>query len=232
MCVQVFCDECGEERWPTVTNAKQLESLGELCVKCNNVKAHAARSKYAKQPGMVRINGHACFETACPDCGTTRYVQATALREGAPLCRSCIGVRRMKVGIRDEHGKTCPTCKEYKPYSEYTRHRTLRDGHNWYCRACVRQKNETAGTRRAGLSRSEWKALQAKYDNRCLACGATDVPLEADHVIPKVMGGVGGVDNIQPLCKSCNCSKAGRYMDYRPDFERGATGVPDTSLTA
>jgi 5-methylcytosine-specific restriction endonuclease McrA len=60
----------------------------------------------------------------------------------------------------------------------------------------------------------EWIALCVKYDNRCLACKAR-VVLTADHVIPLSKGGTNDIENIQPLCVSCNSSKGTKTIDYR-----------------
>lgn len=64
----------------------------------------------------------------------------------------------------------------------------------------------------------EWKDLKERYGNRCLCCGSTG-PLTADHVIPLSKGGRGTIDNIQPLCKSCNSTKHTKCIDYRADAE-------------
>lgn len=61
----------------------------------------------------------------------------------------------------------------------------------------------------------EFKELCQKYDNRCLCCGRNDVPLTADHVIPLSLSGSNSIENIQPLCKSCNSRKAVKTIDYR-----------------
>lgn len=65
---------------------------------------------------------------------------------------------------------------------------------------------------------AEWQMLCAMYGNQCLACGRSDATLTRDHVIPVRFGGANDISNIQPLCKSCNCSKRARTIDYRPNF--------------
>jgi 5-methylcytosine-specific restriction endonuclease McrA len=60
----------------------------------------------------------------------------------------------------------------------------------------------------------EWLSLCAAYDNRCLRCGEIR-PLTIDHVKPLSMGGPNTIENIQPLCKSCNSSKRKNWIDYR-----------------
>ena len=53
------------------------------------------------------------------------------------------------------------------------------------------------------------------YNSMCLRCGAYGVPLTADHVIPFSRGGSNRMENIQPLCKSCNEAKGLSREDYR-----------------
>ena len=60
----------------------------------------------------------------------------------------------------------------------------------------------------------EWKKLCKKYKNRCLCCGEKK-KLTPDHVIPIIKGGTSDIENIQPLCLSCNCRKGVSETDYR-----------------
>lgn len=60
----------------------------------------------------------------------------------------------------------------------------------------------------------EWIALCEKYDYRCLRC-KDKRPLTVDHVIPISRGGTNTIDNIQPLCQSCNSIKHVKVLDYR-----------------
>jgi 5-methylcytosine-specific restriction endonuclease McrA len=60
----------------------------------------------------------------------------------------------------------------------------------------------------------EWIELCAAYDNRCLCCGEK-TKLTVDHVVPVSKGGRNSIDNIQPLCQSCNSKKGRQVIDYR-----------------
>lgn len=64
---------------------------------------------------------------------------------------------------------------------------------------------------------SEWQALRDWFGGVCLRCGSQD-DLTADHVMPLVKGGSNSIDNLQPLCRSCNSTKHDKSVDYRnPD---------------
>ncbi len=61
----------------------------------------------------------------------------------------------------------------------------------------------------------QWLELCVKYNHRCLCCGQR-LPLTRDHIVPVESGGIDDIENIQPLCRSCNSAKGARTIDYRP----------------
>lgn len=63
----------------------------------------------------------------------------------------------------------------------------------------------------------EFEVLCKEYDNACLRCGARDVLLTPDHVIPPSLGGSNLISNIQPLCGKCNSWKNVKVVDYRTE---------------
>lgn len=65
------------------------------------------------------------------------------------------------------------------------------------------------------FNQSEWRELCNFYQNTCLCCRANDKPLTPDHIIPLSCGGSNTIDNIQPLCLSCNLKKGTKIVDYR-----------------
>jgi 5-methylcytosine-specific restriction endonuclease McrA len=65
------------------------------------------------------------------------------------------------------------------------------------------------------ITNTQWAALLDQYGHKCLCCGATDVKLTLDHVIPLTCGGTHTVDNAQPLCVPCNSTKHTQTIDYR-----------------
>lgn len=66
------------------------------------------------------------------------------------------------------------------------------------------------------FSAAEWDALLKKFGYKCLRCGREGVKLTPDHVVPISRGGSNTIDNIQPLCRSCNSWKGNRVIvDFR-----------------
>jgi 5-methylcytosine-specific restriction endonuclease McrA len=63
----------------------------------------------------------------------------------------------------------------------------------------------------------EWELLKRKYHYTCPACGEKEpnIILTQDHIIPLSKGGPDYIENIQPLCGSCNAKKHVNIIDYR-----------------
>jgi 5-methylcytosine-specific restriction endonuclease McrA len=61
---------------------------------------------------------------------------------------------------------------------------------------------------------NEFLAVCEQYGNKCLCCGSTE-NLTPDHIIPLSRGGKNIIENIQPLCLTCNKRKGTKIIDYR-----------------
>lgn len=85
----------------------------------------------------------------------------------------------------------------------------------------IRRRSRESGSG-GSYTAKEWQALCDKYGNRCLCCESSDEPLTVDHIVPISKGGSSDIDNLQPLCKSCNCSKQDKIIDYCPDQRQTA----------
>lgn len=59
------------------------------------------------------------------------------------------------------------------------------------------------------ITAKEWADKLKEYNYLCLNC-KTDENIEMDHIIPLSKGGSHNIDNIQPLCRSCNASKGAK----------------------
>ena len=84
-------------------------------------------------------------------------------------------------------------------------------------RVAIIQGNRRARAYNAGgsFTEVEWGALCERYGRRCLSCRGTGLKLTADHIVPLSQGGSNSIENIQPLCKSCNSRKRIRTIDFR-----------------
>ena len=60
----------------------------------------------------------------------------------------------------------------------------------------------------------DWQTLKAQYNWTCPAClkKEPNIVLTEDHIIPISRGGSDNIENIQPLCRSCNSSKYNKII--------------------
>jgi 5-methylcytosine-specific restriction endonuclease McrA len=69
-------------------------------------------------------------------------------------------------------------------------------------------------------TQAQWEALVAFCGGLCVQCGrpeAGNLFICKDHILPVARGGSDAIDNLQPMCTSCNPGKRDkRDEDLRP----------------
>ena len=81
------------------------------------------------------------------------------------------------------------------------------------------EKNRGARERNAvgSFTFQEWEDLKKKCNYTCQMCGKKEpkIKLTIDHIIPISRGGINYINNIQPLCRSCNSIKGIKLLKGR-----------------
>lgn len=82
----------------------------------------------------------------------------------------------------------------------------------WSKNARNRAKRGNGGSHTFG----EWEVLKAQYGWTCPCCKVKEpkISLTEDHIVPVSKGGSDNIENIQPLCRSCNCRKQAKVVKY------------------
>jgi len=96
---------------------------------------------------------------------------------------------------------------------ENTRKQRRRNPKKSVLQTVLRRARQKGATGKVTVS--EIETMFFKYGYRCLACGATE-KLTVDHIVPITKGGSLSMENLQPLCHSCNSKKHTKTIDYRP----------------
>jgi hypothetical protein len=110
----------------------------------------------------------------------------------APLPPGALASRRLPVW-RSGVARRCGRCGHLLPIEFFNR---LRDGHQWWCRACFRayfaergdiHRQQSGKARRARAARARAHILKRLASASCVDCGVADiVVLEFDHVAGKL----------------------------------------------
>ena len=68
-----------------------------------------------------------------------------------------------------------------------------------------------------GVTADEWEEILLTHGWTCHYCGAGNVKLTRDHVVPISRGGSDCIENVVPACMSCNASKGNKLVEeWRP----------------
>lgn len=242
-CPRFFCKEVKRRR--RICKAKIINVAGTILVpgwgqywECANSRKHwRLRHSLGRGPGWARIGRIPSDDLIWARSLTGHSLERYEIRpDGKLVISHWVVVREIR---------TCDLCGEEVSFeAQNKKGRPVRLPYYVHCRRCEekltriflkndawhvkhQKKYDDERARRNAIarwtreysagghfSRREFAELCERFGGVCLACG-TKSELVADHVIPLSKGGGNKIDNIQPLCASCNLGKGSLLKDYR-----------------
>jgi hypothetical protein len=79
----------------------------------------------------------------------------------------------------------------------------------YWTRLYRKRKLSTSGR---GITAKQERELFKEYNYQCVYCGCKDKPLEIDHIVPIISGGIDDIENATVACHSCNASKQDKTL--------------------
>ena len=215
------CSAC-EERQPISEfhkNRTTADGLEYWCKECRSIFDQQRRQR-------LKDNGPTIARTTkvCTQCSERKpisefYRNPTTLDGHLSCCKICHNVRSKaryeanRKEILAQHAEYRTTPADKAAHQRYTQ---TAGGKQAILQAARRRRAQKAGCV-GSHTPAEFLALCERYDFRCLRHNEVFpfAELTEDHVIPIGPGVSDRIDNIQPLCKSCNSWKGRRTIDYR-----------------
>ena len=222
------CPKCDQDKpLDAFANSKSApDGLTTYCKECRN---RAQREKYHSDPELRKHKAEAQRELYTDPAkheeqlarqrawyqehyADPEYVESERARGRAYSATD----RGKEVGLAQNRKRRAEHREEVnRKHREYARERYNNDPEykqhlaEWFRRR-RNMKRSNGGT----YELDEWQMLVAMTKGKCLCCGKKR-KLELDHVKPVSKGGTSNLDNLQPLCRSCNAGKGATTADYR-----------------
>ena len=198
---QKHCTKCNQDkpRNKFAKNKRSRDGLQSTCDACR----HAHYRELRNDPVWVEMTRQRARERYHNDPEYRASMRASSNRYDQNQWRNNPEYRRRKIDWKTNALRT----KDHWKAKEKTWRRVA---------------NHIRRSRKTGVGGSftaeQWRRLCEYYDHRCVCCDNRFQRLTVDHVIPLSKGGTNYIQNIQPLCRSCNSRKHDKEIDYRPSL--------------
>lgn len=161
------------------------------------------------------------------------YQQPASTRGYSYGCRECERRRKRlppdKLKRRPNGSVPRNKSEYFKTYYLNNRDRRLKNRRLYYLTAKGSLSAKTSEHKRRLLEKSQEGSISVSdiqtllnlQDNRCAKCLKEfngTLKYTIDHIIPLSKGGGLRLENVQLLCKSCNCSKGAKTIQYRKEL--------------
>lgn len=150
-----------------------------------------------------------------------RWIKSERRKQNETKYRAKPKARALAVARAIKHLKGCIECQKKKAirdkaYSKSTRGRENNNKATKRYRQTEKGKwqgktykyylrNSLSGK----IDKKAWELKLKELEGKCQMCGTLET-ITIDHIMPLSKGGTNLIANLQPLCRSCNCSKSNK----------------------
>lgn len=151
-----------------------------------------------------KLSGHASWCRSCKNKANRKWAEKNRDKE---LLRN----RKWYAEHKDKAKEYSNIWKQNHPNYFIIRATNWRLSHLEQARTNTRNRQARRRGADGKFTKDEWLELKNNY-GRCAYCNKETDNLQADHVIPIILGGSNNISNVVPACQSCNSSKNGRPL--------------------
>jgi 5-methylcytosine-specific restriction endonuclease McrA len=201
--MKCLCKICGVEFDANPMWKHAVGLCGDVCRKAQKAivrakykaseKGRAAEMRWRKNPAKKEIDKRSC---------QTKAAKAKAVIRSRRTMANNPHLQEQKRERDKVFGKT----DRGREINKAARQRYSKTIHGKLRRASDKARRRGAV---GSFTPEEWNAKMLAHGGACVQCGSTS-HIEIDHIIPISKGGTNNIENLQPLCRSCNASKGNR----------------------
>lgn len=203
----------------TCTRCGESKPLEDFYCRADNLEGRATECKVCSSARNIRWREK--NEEHCKEYDHTRY--ANNAEQSKEATRKWNKENKDKKAANAKRWKLLnPEKVKASSINYYEKHKKQRQVYERAWRQANADKLRERDHRRRAIknnadgsfTKKEFSELCIKHGNICVCCGE-EKKMTIDHIVPLSKGGSNSIDNIQPLCLSCNSKKYVHTVDYR-----------------
>lgn len=152
----------------------------------------------------------------CQQCNKEFNVYPSGFGKRKCCSKSCSNINMTGRKLSEEHKRKMGENYRGEKHPNWKGGITLGENRKEYYRKKTLERIARKACAEGSHTLGEWQTLKAQYNWTCPCCNRKEpeIKLTEDHIIPLIKGGSDNIENIQPLCLSCNGRKSTKIIKF------------------